>query len=67
MEISKTHTGASAYAMKKAMEMPNLVISLLEQIPDPGKQAFDMKSPAANQTLDLSEITGKGKIIDLVA
>jgi len=67
MEISQTNTGASTYAMKKAMEMPNLMLSLLEQIPDPGKQALGTKSSAATQILDPSKITGKGKIIDLIA
>jgi len=67
MEISNTNMGASTYAMKKAMAMPNLVISLLEQIPDSGKQALGTKPPAATDPLDLTKITDKGNLIDLIA
>lgn len=67
MEISGTNAGASIYAMKKAMEMPNLMLSLVQQSADSGKQSLGTKSPAATQTLDHAAITGKGAIIDLVA
>jgi len=67
MEISNTNMGASVYAMKKAMAMPNLMLRLLEPIPDPGKQALGTKPPAATDPLDLAKITGKGNLIDLIA
>lgn len=67
MEISKTNVGAAAYAMKKAMAMPNLMLSLLEANSDLGKQSLGATGPVTTQTLDLLEISGKGKIIDLVA
>lgn len=67
MEIGGTNAGASTYAMKKAMEMPNLLLSLVQQTADSGKQTLGTKNPEAIQTLDLATITGKGTIIDLIA
>jgi hypothetical protein len=67
MEINTNNIGASTYAMKKAMEMPNLMRNLIQQTADSGKQPLGTNSPTAPQTLDLATITGKGKIIDLVA
>ena len=68
MEMSGISAGAATYAMKKAMEMPNILINLIQK-----------SAPAANQPLatgrpvtspnepDLAAVTGKGKILDLVA
>ena len=67
MEIGGTHMGASTYAMKKAMEMPNLMLTLVQQSDDSGKLSLGTKNPAASQILELAAMTGKGKIIDLVA
>ena len=67
MEINTNNIGASTYAMKKAMEMPNLMLNLIQQTADSGKQPLGTNSPTAPQALDLATITGKGKIIDLVA
>lgn len=67
MEIGGTNAGASTYAMKKAMEMPNLLLSLVQQSADSGKQTLGTKSPSATQAIDLATVTGKGTIIDLVA
>ena len=67
MEISGTHIGASTYAMQKAMEMPNILLSLVQQTTETGKQSLGTKSPKATQPLDLETMTGKGKIIDLIA
>ncbi len=67
MEIDGNNTGASTYAMKKAMEMPNLLLSLVKQTADSGKQSLSTKNQASIQTIDLASITGKGKIIDLIA
>ena len=67
MEISGSNTGASTYAMKKAMEMPNFLMSLVQQTADSTQQALATKSPAATQAIDIATVTGKGTIIDLVA
>ena len=66
-EIEGNNIGASTYAIKKAMEMPNLLISLVQQTADSGKQSLPTKSPIAIQTLDRPTISDKGEIIDLVA
>jgi len=67
MEIGGTHMGASTYAMKKAMEMPNRVLNLVQQTADSAKQSLGTKPPALTQTQDLATMTGKGQIIDIVA
>ncbi len=67
MEISGTNIGASTYAMKKAMEMPNLLIGLVQQTADSGKNSLEMKSPLGSEALDLSSTTGTGAIIDITA
>lgn len=67
MEINTNNIGASTYAMKKAMEMPNLMLNLIQQTADSGKQPLGTNSTTTPQILDLATITGKGKIIDLVA
>lgn len=66
MEISGTTIGASIFAMKKAMEMPNILLNLIEQTADSGGQALAMKSPISSTPVDLAAITGKGKILDIV-
>ena len=65
MEISGTNIGASTYAMKKAMEMPNILMNLIQNSAIE-KQTLGTKSPIS-QPIDVSAVTGKGKIIDLVA
>lgn len=67
MEISGSNTGASTYAMKKAMEMPNLLLNLVQQTADSGNQLHSTKTTKTDQTVDLDTVTGKGKIIDIVA
>jgi len=67
MEITGTNVGASTYAMKKALEMPNLLLSLVQQTANSGKQSLLTKSPIAIQTLDRPTISDKGRTIDLVA
>jgi hypothetical protein len=66
MEINTNNMGASTYSMKKAMEMPALMLNLLEQAADSGTQALGTKSPAQAQTGEIAEITNKGSIIDLI-
>ncbi len=65
MEIGGTNMGASTYAMKKAMEMPNLLLGLVRQTADSGKQPLSTKPSAAVQKVDPGTMTDKGKIIDL--
>lgn len=68
MEIGRTaNIGASTYAMKKAMEMPNLLQSLVQQTADSGSQALGTETTKTSQTVDPNTVTGKGKIIDIVA
>ena len=66
MEISGTNIGASTYAMKKAMEMPNILMNLVQSSAVSGNQTLGTKSHVS-QPIDVSAVTGKGKIIDLVA
>lgn len=67
MEINSTPGGASIYAMKKAMDMPNLLLSLVRQTADSGKLTPNATPPDPPRALDLAAMTGKGKIIDIVA
>lgn len=67
MEIGGTNTGASTYAMKKAMEMPNLLINLVQQTAESGNQVLGREATKTDQTAGLDAITGKGKLIDTVA
>lgn len=67
MDINGTDIGASTYAMKKTVEMPRLMLNLVQQIPNTETQALNSKSPVVQQAPDLESITGKGKIIDIVA
>jgi hypothetical protein len=63
MEMGGTNSGASTYAMKKAMEMPKLLLSLVEQTAGLQKQP-PVVQPAA-QSVDLEAMAGKGGIINL--
>ena len=63
MEMGGTNSGASTYAMKKAMEMPELLLSLVEQTAGLQKQP-PVVQPAA-QPVDLEAMEGKGGIINL--
>ncbi len=66
MDINGTNTGASAYAMKKSIEVPNLMLNLVEQVANTESQELNTDNPVVKQPPDLSAITGKGKIIDIV-
>ncbi|MDA8136263.1 MAG: hypothetical protein M0T82_16715 [Desulfobacteraceae bacterium] len=63
MEMGGTNSGASTYAMKKAMEMPKLMLSLIEQTAGLQKQPPVIQSAA--QPVDLEAMAGKGGIINL--
>lgn len=66
MEInSGINIGASIYAMRKALEMPNVMMSLVQNS-TVDNQTLGTKSPIS-QPIDVSAVTGKGEIIDLVA
>ena len=60
-----TSTGASTNAMKKAMDMPNLLLNLLGKTPGTS-QSLNSQQTEVQQAADLANVTGKGKIIDVV-
>ena len=66
MEINSTSTGASTYAMKKAMDMPNQLLSLVQQAGGSGQQQTLAADSLAESQRAVST-TGKGQIIDIVA
>lgn len=61
------NTAASTDAMKKAMAMPNLMLNLLQLSANASTQSLDTKLPEVQQSSDLAAITGKGKVIDIIA
>ena len=61
------NTAASTDAMKKAMAMPNLMLNLLQLPANASTQSLDTKLPEVQQSSDLAAITGKGKVIDIIA
>ncbi len=67
MEIGGSNAGASTYAMKKAMEMSNLLLNSVQQTADSGNQLHSTKTSKSVKTADLDSVTGKGKIFDIVA
>lgn len=68
MNINGTlNTAASTDAMKKAMAMPNLMLNLLQQPTNTSSQSLNTQIPEVQQPSDLATITGKGKVIDIVA
>jgi len=67
MNINGTNITASTNAMKKAIEMPKLMLNLLEQTSNTASRSLNTQTPAIQQAPDLGTITGKGKIIDIIA
>ncbi len=68
MEMNGISAGAATYAMKKAMEMPNILINLVQNSALAGNQPLATRSPVPSPNApDLAAVTGKGKILDLVA
>jgi hypothetical protein len=65
MKISGTSIDASTYAMKKAMEMPNILLDLLQQSADLGGQYLGTNAPVSSNPVALP--AGAGKLIDIVA
>ena len=66
MEINGTNIGAATFAMKKAMEMPNILMNLVQDSSPDGKSTETMQS-SSSRPLDIPASTGKGKLINLVA
>ena len=67
MEINGTNSGASTYAMKKAMEMPNLMLNLIQQTASSGREPLETDISTGSQKLGTTAASGKGGIIDIVA
>lgn len=66
MEISKTNSGASTYALKKSLETPKNLITVLENAS--ANQAGTLaENKQTSAPVDMSNETGKGKIIDISA
>ncbi|WP_245619893.1 hypothetical protein [Desulfobacter vibrioformis] len=53
--------------MNKAIEVPNLMLNLVQQIPNTESQSLSTENPAVKQAPDLSTFTGKGTIVDIIA
>ena len=66
MEINRPNITASTYAMKKALDMPNILMDLVRNSVSSGQEPLGTNNPSP-QPVDISAITGKGRIIDLVA
>jgi len=65
MKINGTNNGAAAYAMKKAMEMPNATMNVVQNSGASKEPTQTTQNPVA-QPVDRATVTGKGKLIDLV-
>ncbi|MFC1513117.1 hypothetical protein ACFL5J_01575 [Thermodesulfobacteriota bacterium] len=65
MEINGTSSGAATYAMKKALEMPDTVMNVVQDSAAGEGQTLAMKGTEA-QPLERSAVTGKGKLVDVV-
>ena len=66
MDINSTNIHATTYAMKKAIDMPKLMLNLVQQIPG-NDGALNTENTDIKQSHDLAATTGKGRIIDIVA
>jgi hypothetical protein len=66
MDINGTNIGASTYAMKKALENPNLMLNLVQKIANSENPSLNTKNSVVKQIPDLAATTGKGKIIDII-
>jgi hypothetical protein len=68
MEMNGISAGAATYVMKKAMEMPNILINLIQNSAPAGNQPLATGRPVTSPNEpDLAAVTGKGKILDIVA
>lgn len=65
MEINGTNSGAAVYAMKKSLELPQSLLGVVQSSGN-ADQNPALKS-GDGVSVELSAVTGKGKIIDVVA
>ncbi len=66
MEISSTSNGASAYALKKAIEMPAVILNLIKNTDGSAEQSLGSKPNVTRELSDQEALTGKGNLIDLL-
>jgi hypothetical protein len=66
MEVNQMSGGTATYAIKKALEMPTVLMELVRDSSAIGQQPLGMKSPVP-QPPEIAIGTGKGQHIDLVA
>jgi len=67
MEINGTNnSGAATFAMKKALETPSAVMNVVQNAGASHGETQAMKSKEP-QPVDLSAVTGKGKLLDVTA
>lgn len=67
MEISGSNLTASTFALKQAIEMENILLGLIQNSVGAAGQALATQTPAPSAPVDLSAMTGKGKLINTVA
>ena len=65
MKVNPTTAGTSTYALKKAMEMPNTLLRLIQNQDDSGASTLKTSPPALTATAP-SQATAKGAIIDII-
>lgn len=66
MEINGTSSsGAATYALKKAQESAGAVLDVVKNAANNIEQTTTMQPPEA-KPVDLSAVTGKGKIVDIM-
>jgi len=66
MEINGTNnSGAATYALKKAVESSGAVLDVVKNSAGNAEQTTAMQTPEA-KPVDLSAVTGKGKIVDIM-
>ena len=67
MNMNFTNIGASANAMKKVMHRPNVMLNLFQKNDNTGNGSLNAGKRVAKKESDLATITGRGKLINIVA
>lgn len=68
MEISGNSGGAAVYAMQQATKMPGAVVDLLQKSAEGGQGKGSLRPPSPElKEPDLTQMTGKGSNINIVA
>ena len=67
MDMNLTNTGASAYAMKKVMQRPNVMLNFFEKNDNTGNGPLNAGRRVGKKESDLATITGRGRLINIVA